>query len=360
MAAATHLLLAVLAVLGILAVPACGGFVGFVPSLGLSPSLRTHSRATSSAPHLVAKFHAESGSSAAIPRRSDVSDAPSGATGPKLDRLSAAEASEELWRLIDMPLLSQHYELRSPEGSLKEKEEGDKKQLFKVERGKAIDTLLQDYPHIFDSKPDFSIFRDDVSLTDSAGFSASGKTPYKLFFTALRTLVPMMYHRALVSVHVTHKYDNDEGRIRLRWKVELFRENDGDKETAEERRKREALQRLGFTVPSNGHHAPEEDRGDRLVEGISVYHLDESGKIYRHVIESTEPTSLGEAYAKLGLAVGGVPAGAGSDHDLHHMIRSHTPDMSALVAEGGAEPDAGSEEASACEVRRVFIANPEP
>eukprot|EP00282_Hemiselmis_andersenii_P032347 CAMPEP_0169453028 /NCGR_PEP_ID=MMETSP1042-20121227/14549_1 /TAXON_ID=464988 /ORGANISM="Hemiselmis andersenii, Strain CCMP1180" /LENGTH=312 /DNA_ID=CAMNT_0009565053 /DNA_START=25 /DNA_END=960 /DNA_ORIENTATION=+ len=213
--------------------------------------------------------------------------------------------------LVNKPFLSQR-DLMSPGGGpgggLIDKEE-QSKQEYAVTRGKAIDTLLQDMPYIFDTTPDFSIYRDDICLRDSAGFSASGITPYKMFFSALRMVVPMIYQKAIVSVHLMNKYyrQDDEGRIRLRWKVELFREDDGDQETVEERRKREALQRLGFEVPCSGHHAPEEDKGDRLIEGISVYHLDEVGKVYRHTIESTEPTNMAEAYAKLGL-IGATPA----------------------------------------------------
>ena len=49
--------------------------------------------------------------------------------------------------------------------------EDEDRQEFILNRGKALDTILHDYPNIFMHAPDFSVYRDDISLTDSAGFS---------------------------------------------------------------------------------------------------------------------------------------------------------------------------------------------
>ncbi len=76
----------------------------------------------------------------------------------------------------------------------------DPEKEFELNRGLAVDTLLQDYPYLFVKSPDFSIFRKDVVLQDAQGFSVSGLQAYQLFFRIVRQLANTLFSTAQVSV----------------------------------------------------------------------------------------------------------------------------------------------------------------
>ena len=160
----------------------------------------------------------------------------------------------------------------------------DPEKEFELNRGLAVDTLLQDYPYLFVKSPDFSIFRKDVMLQDAQGFSVSGLQAYQLFFRIVRQLANTLFSTAQVSVILGDKYATDKSRIRLRWKVEL----NGRNQSAESERKN-LLRKMGF---EDGSSSDTSSADATFVEGISIYKLDAKGMIISHVIQVVEPTMM--------------------------------------------------------------------
>jgi len=159
----------------------------------------------------------------------------------------------------------------------------DPQKEFELNRGLAVDTLLQDYPYILTKASDYSIFRKDVVLMDAQGFSITGLKAYELFFGLLRRLARTLFASASVSVILMDKYAHDKSRIRLRWKVEVNAAGDNAIATTE----RDMLKKMGFE--GNFNH---ESSSGAILEGISVYKIDAQGMILSHTIEITEPTAL--------------------------------------------------------------------
>jgi hypothetical protein len=155
---------------------------------------------------------------------------------------------------------------------------------FELNRGLAVDTLLQDYPYLFVKPPDFSIFRKDVVLQDAQGFSVSGLQAYQLFFRIVRQVANTLFSTAQVSVILGDKYATDKSRIRLRWKVEL-----NDRIQYAESERKNLLRKMGF---EDGSTADTSSADATFVEGISIYKLDARGMIISHIIQVVEPTML--------------------------------------------------------------------
>mmetsp|Transcript_49848 Transcript_49848/g.73226 ORF Transcript_49848/g.73226 Transcript_49848/m.73226 type:complete len:272 (-) Transcript_49848:459-1274(-) len=167
---------------------------------------------------------------------------------------------------------------------------GGPEQEFELNRGLALDTLLKDYPYLLEKAPDFSIFRKEVILQDAQGFRISGLQAYQFFFTILRRLAQTasgLGVQACVNVMVMDKYATDKGRIRLRWKIELYQKGKTAKPLSDVERDT-MLNKLGFK-PSSGDSF---GSGGGILEGISVYKLDSKGMINSHTIEVTEPTVM--------------------------------------------------------------------
>jgi len=57
---------------------------------------------------------------------------------------------------------------------------------FEVNMGKVIDTLNKDYPVLFDLPPDFSIYIDEIEITDPTGKAFQGMKVYKNLWAFLR------------------------------------------------------------------------------------------------------------------------------------------------------------------------------
>jgi len=96
------------------------------------------------------------------------------------------------------------------------------KREFELNRGLAVDTLLADYPAIFSHACDLSIFHESILLRDSQGFSLEGIRSYKAFFSVVPTLVNVAFSRAEVSALLMDKYGIDKGRIKIRWRLDLY------------------------------------------------------------------------------------------------------------------------------------------
>ena len=93
---------------------------------------------------------------------------------------------------------------------------------FELNRGRALDTLLADYPTIFSQACDLSIFHESILLRDSQGFSLEGIRSYKAFFSVVPTLVNMAFSRKEISAQLMDKYGIDKGRIKIRWRLDLY------------------------------------------------------------------------------------------------------------------------------------------
>ena len=52
--------------------------------------------------------------------------------------------------------------------------------------GKVQDTLRSDYPYLFDTPPDYSIFIDEIEVSDPTGINFTGIKNYRNLFTILR------------------------------------------------------------------------------------------------------------------------------------------------------------------------------
>ena len=58
---------------------------------------------------------------------------------------------------------------------------------FTVNLGKVIDTLNKDYQsNLFEQAPDFSIYTDNIEITDPTGKAFQGMETYKNLFSFLR------------------------------------------------------------------------------------------------------------------------------------------------------------------------------
>ena len=170
---------------------------------------------------------------------------------------------------------------------------------FDLNRGLAIDTLLKDYPYLLQSPPDFEIFRKEIVLQDAQGFSISGLAAYQLFFAILRRLAQTASGLGVqpnVNVMLMDKYASDKGKIRLRWKIELFQK--GRTATPLSDNERDAmLDKLGFKKPATQDGF---SSGNGILEGISVYRLDAKGMISTHTIEvRTDGVSAAAGAAKV-------------------------------------------------------------
>ena len=68
----------------------------------------------------------------------------------------------------------------------KKKNIGLRSKDFNLKLGKVVDTLNSDYPLIFVKPLDYSIYIDEIEVTDPTGIAFQGKNTYKSLFTVLR------------------------------------------------------------------------------------------------------------------------------------------------------------------------------
>merc|ERR1712157_282163 len=73
------------------------------------------------------------------------------------------------------------------------KEISDERREYELNVGKALDTLKSDYPKIFQSCPDFSIYHPSLEVKDPSGVTLHGINNYKNFFRVLRAIVSFIY-----------------------------------------------------------------------------------------------------------------------------------------------------------------------
>ena len=124
--------------------------------------------------------------------------------------------------------------------------------MFKINRGQAIDVLQHDYPLIFTKQPDLSIFTDTCEFHDFLGKRLKNKNQYERMFHNVRWIRNTLMNEADIS----YRFMTVENQcIRIRWGTKI------------------QLESIFYTNHSF------------YLDGISCYHLDSNGKIYKHVLK---------------------------------------------------------------------------
>lgn len=133
----------------------------------------------------------------------------------------------------------------------------DTRREYELNLGKAMDTLKKDYPHMLKKTPDFSIYDENLSVTDPSGVQLKGVNSYKNSFRFTQSLIGLFYNVEKSSITYRMVYDFARNCIRISWNVSLVPKVVGNR--------RNAL----------------------YIDGISVYEMDLStGKIVEHRVEN--------------------------------------------------------------------------
>ncbi|GMH38603.1 hypothetical protein BSKO_06487 [Bryopsis sp. KO-2023] len=117
--------------------------------------------------------------------------------------------------------------------------------------GKAVETLKEETPYMFEQELTYDIYRDDIIFKDRKN-SFQGLKFYKYMFLSLRCHGRVFFKR--VFVEVRNIWLPQEGEIRVRWTI--------------------------HGIP----RIPWEAEG--IFDGVSTYKLDNDGKIYVHCIDN--------------------------------------------------------------------------
>jgi len=140
---------------------------------------------------------------------------------------------------------------------------------YQLNQGKAIDVLRRDYPRILTHEPDFSIYDENIQVSDPSGPRLSGITQYHNLFKMLRFL------RSATMTHdeIGFRIMVCDDVIRIRWTAKL--------------------QMRGLSAPFHG-----------LVylDGVSAYELNSKGMIHTHRLENIVLNSPGAQPIKLAFA----------------------------------------------------------
>lgn len=137
------------------------------------------------------------------------------------------------------------------------REVGDQRREFEMNLGRAMDVLRHDYPYMLVSTPDYSIYDDDIIVTDPGGVGIKGLSSYKSTILFLQKVVSIFYNPNRSKVQMRSYHDFARNSIRISFSVQLVPRVIGDR------------------------------RNSLYLDGISVYKLDlKSGKIIEHSIEN--------------------------------------------------------------------------
>jgi len=136
------------------------------------------------------------------------------------------------------------------------KEISDERREYELNVGKALDTLKSDYPKIFQSCPDFSIYHSSLEVKDPSGVTLHGINNYKNFFRVLRAIVSFIYCADKSSITFRLVYDWARGNIRVSWHAML--------------------------IPKSIYGGV---RNPLYVDGVSIYETDRMGIIVQHRVE---------------------------------------------------------------------------
>lgn len=136
------------------------------------------------------------------------------------------------------------------------KDIADERREYELNLGKALDTLRSDYPKIFESCPDFSIYHNSLEVIDPSGVTLHGLNNYKNFFRVLRGIVSFFYCAEKSSITFRLVYDWARNNIRVAWHATL--------------------------IPKAIYGGV---RHPLYVDGVSVYETDNLGAITQHRVE---------------------------------------------------------------------------
>jgi len=167
----------------------------------------------------------------------------------------------------------------------------DERREYELNVGKALDTLRTDYPKIFKSCPDFSIYHSNLEVKDPSGVTLHGINNYKNFFRVLRGIVSFFYCADKSSITFRLVYDWARNSIRVSWHAML--------------------------TPKAIYGGV---RHPLYVDGISVYETDPHGIIIQHRVEQ--------------LMINDVPAAL--PNGIFHAINSEAQGIPVLGVEGPA------------------------
>jgi len=126
---------------------------------------------------------------------------------------------------------------------------------FNLNRGKVIDTLNTDYPYLFTEVPDFSIYIKDMEVSDPSGIVFSGIRMYKALFTMLRFFRSTVINNHELKYKIN--YDSWDQNVAVRWSVVL-------------------------------HTSTPAFKSPLTVDGISRYHLNWEGQVYKHEVSNIQ------------------------------------------------------------------------
>lgn len=115
------------------------------------------------------------------------------------------------------------------------------------------DTLREDYPYLFIREPDYSIFIDDIQVTDPTGIALTGKRNYKGLFTLLRFFNRNVFKNHLLTFRIN--YNPAEQAVQVCWHLKIDSK----------------FSKLG-------------DNGKIFFDGISKYYLNYEGNVYQHEV----------------------------------------------------------------------------
>merc|ERR1712127_151806 len=135
------------------------------------------------------------------------------------------------------------------------KEIVDERREYHLNLGKAMDTLRKDYPELLRRKPDYSIFHENIKVTDPSGVQTIGLSNYKSSIRFLQSLVGILYNMDRSRIQSRMIYDSTRSSIRVSWNVVLMPK-----------------------VVGNA-------RNSLYVDGVSVYNLNGKGEIIEHRFE---------------------------------------------------------------------------
>lgn len=133
----------------------------------------------------------------------------------------------------------------------------DERREFEMNVGKAVDTLRSDYPKIFQDQMDFSIYHEALEVIDPSGVKLHGVRNYRNFFRVLRAIVSVFYCPEESGLTFRLIYDWARNSIRISWRAVL-------------------IPKAIYGGVRNTLH----------VDGISVYEVDNEGKIIQHRVEN--------------------------------------------------------------------------
>jgi len=130
-----------------------------------------------------------------------------------------------------------------------------RKPQFHANLGNLIETLREDYPQLMVKPPDLECMTDDITLCEHLTMDLHGKRQYLAFWFAFRLHCKVMFQRGKVEI-LSMFFDDNEDCLQVRWRLS-------------------AVPRIG---------------NDKVImDGLSLYKVNDDGMCYLHSLENTVP-----------------------------------------------------------------------